>query len=274
MPIEDEIRDRIQSLRRASPAHLPAPKAVPDIARIRRVLGIGHATLGKMLDVAPVRVAAWERWRHVDDPLVQRMLVMMDDPDGSKANSFLLPREFDDVEVPVIRGRPLWHAEDEDFHAYLDWLADHLVRRYAAEFPRRTPCLERDLGDAAMLGHDFSWHLMYCIEPFEPLVNAGVCYEEAVLAIWRDFLDVIEDEWIAERFEADTTYDVLPTWITPAIWKNAIREVQELRRVKADYADLGYRRRLAELVLPYSSHQHRRSILEAFYNGFWEMMTK
>ncbi len=262
---EHDIQTFIGSLREKAPAHLPAPRAVPDIARIRRVLGIGHATLGKMLDVAPARVAAWEHWRHVDDPLAHRMLLMMDDPDGSNANFFLLPREFDDVEVPGLR-------MDDDL--YLDWLADHLVKRYAATEPRREPCLQQDMGKAAGLGRGLSWHLLYCIEPFEVLIKTGASYEDAVLHTWLSFVDIVGEEWIAAEFDAESTHDRLPVWITPAIWKNAIREVHEMERAKAHYADLGCRRRLAELVLPYSSHQERRAILEAFYDGFEEAMMK
>ena len=126
---------------------------------------------------------------------------------------------------------------------------------------------------ARILGEEGASHIVYCVEPFEALVEARAEYEEAVLHAWASLLDAVGDDLRKEDFDSYDLF-ILTDWITPAIWKNAIREVREMAGIEAEHADIGYRDELAFRMLPHARHEDRRAILEGFFQSFMETMMK
>ena len=273
--IGQEILDGIRAIKRGDDWRVEGDAPMPDIGLIRKRLCVDYATLGKMLDVEPLRIEVWEKSGRVDDEMARRMLWLMTNPkDDAPSSAFLRPRTFDDVEVPRRNGRLLLVASGDSYDFYLDWLADHLPKAYAGKMQRTDESnLNGDVVMARILGEEGALHIIYCVEPFEALVEAGAEYEEAVLHSWASMLGTVGGDLREEDFDS-YFYDSLTDWISPEIWKNAIREVREMAGIEAKHADIGYRDELAFRMLPHARHEDRRAVLDGFYQSFMEAMSK
>lgn len=178
--------------------------------------------------------------------------------------------------VPVFQGRKLLSAHDDiEYQFYLEWLVQYLdglkfqvsdcqleLCRLASE--------ETPENVAFWLGHDGFYHLL-TMEPLIRAVGERCSYSEMV-----NRLRELHEERAKEFDNDPDMIDPFETWISPFLWKEAERELNEERMFagEAIHADLGYRVPMAIVMKRIPSLRQKYEFLDNFYWSFNEEASK
>jgi hypothetical protein len=179
-------------------------------------------------------------------------------------STFLKPRHYDDVEVPIFNGQPLYTTNNQkEYKFYVNWLADHLYQNPQDEIDK-TAELEKRKFNARCLGGDAVLHEMYCFSGYIPYFIRDLNYDDTFKGMQKEHQEIYKDETDPD------SVDPFEEWINPEIWDNAVREYQASKDIEAEHSDIGYRQELSQCLSGIKKHEDRYAILDDFFISYWE----
>ncbi|MFZ2656635.1 MAG: hypothetical protein WAX69_17000 [Victivallales bacterium] len=186
------------------------------------------------------------------------------------------PRCFKYCEVPVFQGSKLLYARDDiEYQFYLEWLSTYLDRvKYEVPDCQLELCAwaaeEKPKYVASGLGDNGFYHLL-TMRDLISHIEGGSSYVEAV----NHFREMHEER--VREFDGDLEMvDPFESWISPFLWKETERELNEERMLagEATHADLGYRVPMAIAMKGLPSLKQKYEFLDSFYWSFNEEASK